>query len=185
MKVSLRLKSAIYTFIKQRFISDMGTKQDKTVDRNASINSVKYQFSVLWRGLNTTCLRDSFDSDTKFWNQKHSRDSKFRDHLSEYKLYVCVLSHFSCVWLFATLCTPWGSSVHGVLQARILEWVAISFSRGSSQPRVQTSISWSSRQVFCCWATREALFPRPCELWSRLSWSLLEIPLWGKSVPML
>lgn len=47
MKVSLRLKSAIYTFIKQRFISDMGTKQDKTVDRNASINSVKYQFSVL------------------------------------------------------------------------------------------------------------------------------------------
>ena len=107
MKVSLRLKSAIYTFIKQRFISDMGTKQDKTVDRNASINSVKYQFSVLWRGLNTTCLRDSFDSDTKFWRQKHSRDSNFRDHLSEYKLYVCVLSHFSCVWLFATLCTPW------------------------------------------------------------------------------
>ena len=44
-----------------------------------------------------------------------------------------------------TLCDPmdcsWsGSSVHGILQARILEWVAISFSRGSSQPRDQT---WS------------------------------------------
>ena len=154
MKVSLRLKSAIYTFIKQRFISDMGTKQDKTVDRNASINSVKYQFSVLWRGLNTTCLRDSFDSDTKFWNQKHSRDSKFRDHLSEYKLYVCVLSHFSCVWLFATLCTAWGSSVHGVLQARILGWVAISFFRGFSRPRNQTHISHVScigRQVLYLW----------------------------------
>ena len=47
MKVNLRPKSAIYTFIKQRFITDMGTKQDKTVDTNASINSVKYQFYVL------------------------------------------------------------------------------------------------------------------------------------------
>ena len=35
-------------------------------------------------------------------------------------------------------CSPPGSSVHGVLQARLLEWVAISFSRGSSQPRDQT-----------------------------------------------
>ena len=35
-------------------------------------------------------------------------------------------------------CSPAGSSVHGILQARILEWVAISFSRGSSQPRDRT-----------------------------------------------
>ena len=35
-------------------------------------------------------------------------------------------------------CSLSGSSVHGILQARILEWVAISFSRGSSQPRVRT-----------------------------------------------
>ena len=35
-------------------------------------------------------------------------------------------------------CSPPGSSIHGILQARILEWVAISFSRGSSQPRDQT-----------------------------------------------
>ena len=34
-------------------------------------------------------------------------------------------------------CSPPGSSVHGVSQARVLEWVAISFSRGSSQPRDQ------------------------------------------------
>ena len=38
-------------------------------------------------------------------------------------------------------CTPPGSSVHGILQARILEWVAISFSRGSSQPRDWTRVS--------------------------------------------
>jgi len=38
-------------------------------------------------------------------------------------------------------CSPPGSSVNGILQARILEWVAISFSRGSSQPRDQTHVS--------------------------------------------
>ena len=37
-------------------------------------------------------------------------------------------------------CSPTGSSVHGILQARILEWVVISFSRGSSQPRDQTCV---------------------------------------------
>ena len=38
-------------------------------------------------------------------------------------------------------CSPQGSSFHGILQARILEWVAISFSRGSSRPRNQTQVS--------------------------------------------
>ena len=49
---------------------------------------------------------------------------------------VCVFSHFSCVQLFATLWT--GFSVRGIFQARILEWIAISSSRGSSWPRDQT-----------------------------------------------
>ena len=40
--------------------------------------------------------------------------------------------------LYLTLCNPPGSSVHEISQARILEWVAISFSRGSSQPRDRT-----------------------------------------------
>ena len=46
-------------------------------------------------------------------------------------------------------CSPPGSSVHGIFQAGILEWVAIPFSRGSSWPRDQT-------QFFTIWATREA-----------------------------
>ena len=55
-------------------------------------------------------------------------------------MHVCVLSHLSC------LCDPMdhslpGSSVHGILQARILEWVVISFSRGSSQPKDWTHVS--------------------------------------------
>ena len=48
----------------------------------------------------------------------------------------------NCVWLFVT---PW-SLVHGILQARIMEWVAIPFSRGSSQPR-----DWTQRPLHCRW----------------------------------
>ena len=44
-------------------------------------------------------------------------------------------------------CSLPGSSVHGILQARILEWVAISFSRGSSWPRDQTCVSCIGRQI--------------------------------------
>jgi len=40
-----------------------------------------------------------------------------------------------------TLCNPMDYTVHGILQARILEWVAFPFSRGSSQPRDQTQVS--------------------------------------------
>ena len=51
---------------------------------------------------------------------------------------------------------PPGSSVHGIPQARILEWVAVSSSRGSSQPRGQTCISYIGRQILYHWATWEA-----------------------------
>jgi len=47
--------------------------------------------------------------------------------------------------------------VHGILQARILEWVAFPFSRGSSQPRDQTHVSHIAGKFFTSWATREAL----------------------------
>ena len=53
-------------------------------------------------------------------------------------------------------CSPPDFSVYGISQVRILEWVANSFSRGSSQPRDQTHISCIGRQVLYHWATREA-----------------------------
>ena len=68
------------------------------------------------------------------------------------KVKVKSLSH---VRLFATPCPP-GSSVHGILQARILEWVAISFSRGSFQPKNQTQVSHIACRHFKLWATKEA-----------------------------
>ena len=61
-----------------------------------------------------------------------------------------------------TLCDPMDcslqcSSVHGFIQARVLEWVSTSFSRGSSQPRDQTWVSRIVGRCFTIWATREVL----------------------------
>ena len=50
----------------------------------------------------------------------------------------------------------WVSSVHGILQARILEWIAVPFSRGFSQPKDWTQVSRLAGRFFTVWATREA-----------------------------
>ena len=62
--------------------------------------------------------------------------------------------------VLSTLCDPMGcslpgSSVHGILQARILEWVAISSSRGSSWSRDQIQVSCIAGKLFTIWATGE------------------------------
>ena len=54
-----------------------------------------------------------------------------------------------------TLCNPVDYIFHGILQARILEWVAIPFSRGSSQPRDWTQVSCIAGGFFTIWVTRE------------------------------
>ena len=54
-------------------------------------------------------------------------------------------------------CSSPASSVHGILQARILEWVAIPFSKGSFRPRDQTWVSCIAGGFFTIWASREAL----------------------------
>ena len=51
--------------------------------------------------------------------------------------------------------SPPGSSIYGILQARVLEWVAICFSRGSSRPRDRTWVSCIVGRRFTIWATRE------------------------------
>ena len=58
--------------------------------------------------------------------------------------------------LCPTLCDPMDYTVHGILQARILERVAFPFSRGSSQPRDWTQVSCIASEFFTSWATREA-----------------------------
>ena len=51
-----------------------------------------------------------------------------------------------------------GSSIHGIFQAKVLEWVTISFSRGSFWPKDQTCVSWTARLVLYCWANQESPF---------------------------
>ena len=55
-------------------------------------------------------------------------------------------------------CSPPGSSVHGILQARILEWVAIPFSRGSSWPRDWTCVSCIAGRFFTIWPPRKSIY---------------------------
>ena len=76
--------------------------------------------------------------------------------------------------LHPTDCSPQGSSVHGILWARILEWVAISFSRESSPPRDQTRICCIEGRFF----TMEPP-EKPCHLWD-LYKIIIPQPIAGK-----
>ena len=71
---------------------------------------------------------------------------------------VCMLKHLVVSDSLQPLdCSLPGSSVHGISQARILEWVAISSSKGTSQPRDQTRVSCvscSGRRILCHWVTQ-------------------------------
>ena len=73
---------------------------------------------------------------------------------------IAVVQSLSCVWLFwdpMDYSLP-SSSVYGISQARILERVAIFFSRGSSQPKDWTQVSCIAGRLFTIWATKEALW---------------------------
>ena len=73
--------------------------------------------------------------------------------------HVCVRAQLCLTLCHPTDYSPSGSSVHGIFQARILEWVAVS-SRGSSWPRDQNRVSWIGRWLLYHWATWEAWRPR-------------------------
>ena len=80
----------------------------------------------------------------------------FRSYFRE-----CVKVQNVCLWKWKSLgrvlffATPW--TVHGILQARILEWVAFPFSRGFSQLRDQTQVFHIAGGFFTSWVPREAL----------------------------
>ena len=78
---------------------------------------------------------------------------RFRQDIWDWKTTSSEVKSLSLVCLFATMdCSPPGFFVHRILQARIPEWVAISFSRGSSWPRDQTQVSCIAGRFFTIWA---------------------------------
>ena len=121
---------------------------------------------------------------TCFWDQSvQSREKSGQDSTVEgaqslelgpnfsfthnFRLYICNVGIQLCL----ILCDPMDYIVHGILQARTLEWVAIPFSRWSSQPRDRTQVSCIVGEFFTSWATREAqeywsgqLIPSPADL---------------------
>ena len=89
---------------------------------------------------------------------------------SQKVLLLVALTH--CSW-WPTLCSPLdcsppGSSVHGILHARILEWVAVPFSRWFSRPRDRTWASHTAGRFFTIWATRKA----PSSWWRKRCWQM-------------
>ena len=93
-------------------------------------------------------------------------------------LFTYVLSCFSHVWLFATLWTVGRQAPLsiGILQARILEWVAMPSSKESSQPRNRIQVSHTAGGFFTSWTTREA--PQYFILWLYLKIRSLKMLRW-------
>ena len=89
------------------------------------------------------------------YNERNAPSGKRRP----YRVVCCCCGLvLSRVWLFCDYvdCNPLGFSVPGISQARILEWVAISFSRWSSWPRDGTHVSYIGKQILHHWVIREA-----------------------------
>ena len=86
------------------------------------------------------------------------------DKVREFQKNICFIDYtkaFDCMKVTQScpaLCDSMDYRVHGILQARILEWVAILFSRGSSQPRDGTQVSCNAGTFFTSWATGKPIW---------------------------
>ena len=113
--------------------------------------------SQIWPGLQEESKRGR-KLRASLWEKETEghRSREGREERSKGETLACMEPHLPLV---AQSClTLWGSSVPGIFQVRILEWVVISFSRGSSQSRDWTLVSYTAGRSFTVWATREVHF---------------------------
>ena len=113
----------------------------------------------------------SFRMTFSFWlGRTLGKTNSFNVKLYSFK----VTAHLCCCCLVPELCLPLchstdcslpGSSVHGISQARILEWVAISFSKGSFWPRDQTHVSCIGRRILYHWSPCSSLHRAEKKSW--------------------
>ena len=105
---------------------------------------------------------------------------KIRFYLGPIMVHVLVTQ--SCMTLWDSMVfSPPGSSVHGIFQARLLEWVAIAFSRGSFQPRDHTHVSCIAGRFFTVWTTIFTIiytFAWLISLWYYAARSLINSLFW-------
>ena len=78
-------------------------------------------------------------------------------------------------WLCLTLCNPMDYRVHRILQVRVLEWAAVPFSKGSSQPKDRTQVSRIAGRFFTNWVTREHELMKFPNLLSYLALGYLQV----------
>ena len=110
-----------------------------------------------------------------------------------FKIYTLYMLH-TCVWKvkvrvtqsYPTLWDPIDYTVHGILQAKILEWVAFPFSRGSSQPRDWTQVSRIAGGFFTSWALSllQWIFPTQESNWGLLHWEQILYQLRHQGSPI-
>ena len=101
-------------------------------------------------------------------------------------VYCCSVAQ-SCLTLCDPMeCSPPGSSVHGIFQARTLEWFAISSSRGSSWPRNWNQVSCIGRWILYLWVTQKVLSLVSIYLYMLCSkmYDKCKFPLFKKSNPL-
>ena len=115
--------------------------------------TMEYYLTIKKEWNNTIC--SNMDRPRNYYTKWSKPDREIQTQISER------CWKWSEVKLCPTLCDPMdcsllGSSIHGIFQARVLEWVAIYFSRGSSWPRDGTCVSRIVGRHFTVWATREA-----------------------------
>ena len=85
----------------------------------------------------------------KIWKQAKCSSADDKENMVSRYVFVYIAVTQSCLTLYEPVdCSPPGSSVHDILQAWILEWVAISFSRGSSRSRDQTHVACIAGRFF-------------------------------------
>ena len=131
--------------------------------RNSGLEETQAGIKIARRNINKlryaddTTLTAESEEELKSLLMKMKEESEkvgLKHNIQKTKIMAWVHDQFSSVaQLCQTLCNPMdyslpGSSVYGILQARILEWVAIPFSRGSSQPRDRTWVSYIAGRFF-------------------------------------
>ena len=127
----------------------------------------RHQFETVWDGIITSSWSLCVAFTVCLWSILHEKWKISRCHLMD--------------------CSLPGSSVHGILQARILKWVAIPFSKGSSLPRDQTQVPYTVGQILYLLSHQGSPasydfpinLPRVQLIWSRHSW----VPKQNKSSP--
>ena len=142
------------------------------VSGSSPCTSPKHPVSCIMRGVfrignSCTLVVDSCQCMAKpiqYCNAKYSKNKNLKIKKERKKVYHGSIMYLyawcslmsNSLWPHALYSLP-GSSVHGILQARILEWVTISYTRGSSRLRDQTPISYTGRQIIYHFTTWEAV----------------------------